>query len=411
MRVLLVNNHHKIVGGGERYYFDLARLLKKHGHKVAFFSTEDIGNEKSDYKRFFVNKLDFKNRSFSNSLSKFPKIFFNFESRTKIGLLLEDFKPDIVHFQNIYYYISSSVIGPIKKRNIPIVQTVHDYQLISPNMVLFHDGKICEITKKHKFYKAILHRCVKGSYMATLMAVVTLYFQNLISKYRQSIDVFITPSGFMARKLIDYGFRKNQITNIYNFLNEKFTSKKLVYGKGDYVLFFGRLCEPKGLFLLIKAAAKLPHIPFVLAGNFEDKKTQNNAKTLIKSLEAKNIKILKFAKDGVLSRLIESSRFTVLPSLWYENQPYSIMESYAFGKPVVASNIGGIPELVKNGKTGLLFDHRSEHDLALKIKRLWDNPSRIRRMGKFAKNYSTSTFSPEAHYSQIINVYSKIVRK
>jgi glycosyltransferase involved in cell wall biosynthesis len=411
MRILLINNHHNIIGGGERYYFDLAELLIKNGHQVAFFSTQDKKNYKTPFSKYFIKKLNFKKRSFKNSLEKFPKIFFNYEARRNISKLLDDFTPDLVHFQNTYYYISSSIISPIKKRGIPIVQTVHDFQPISTNVVMYHDGKICEIGKKNKYYKAVLHRCVKGSYMASLMAATTIWFQNLGNFYHNSIYKFITPSGFMLKKMKEYGFSSVKLIKIQNFLNKDFHRIKPHKVVGRYVLFFGRLCDAKGLYLTIRTAALLPDIPFKLMGSFEDSRTESEAMQLIKTLNVKNIKFQKFTEGQKLKKIIHDSAFTIIPSMWYENQPYSVMESFAFGKPVVASNLGGIPEMVINGRNGFLFKPGNEKDFAQKINKLWKNVNLIKKTGENAKTYSLRHFSAEAHYKSILNIYKSVLQK
>lgn len=411
MRILLINNHHKIIGGGERYYFDLSELLFKKGHQIAYFSTLDNKNIKTPYSRYFIKKLNFKKRSIGNSLEKFPKIFFNFEARRNISKLLDDFKPDLVHFQNTYYYISPSIIGPIKKRGIPIVQTVHDFQPISPNVVMYHDGNICEITRKHNYFKSIAHRCVKGSYIASLMAAVTIWFQNLGNYYQASIYKFISPSVFMYKKMNEYGYKKSKLINIRNFLNKDFHKYKPSKRVGKYVLYFGRLCDAKGLFLIIKAASRVPEIPIKLAGNFEDIYTEKKAKTLIKELNVKNVTFTGFKEGKKLITLIKNSAFTIVPSMWYENQPYSVMESFALGKPVIASNLGGIPEMVVNGKNGFLFAPGNEKDFSLMIKKLWLNTNLIKKTGENAKKYSLKTFSPELHYEKLINIYNSALKK
>jgi len=397
-----------MIGGAERYTLSLGDLLAKHGHDVAYFSTIDRGNINTKWNKYFIKKLDFKTKTFKNSLDKFPKIFYSFEAKKNISKLLDSFKPDIVHLQNIYYYITSSIINEIKKRGIPIVQTVHDYQLINPSVIMFHNGSICEICKKDNYYKAIFHKCVKNSYTATLMSVINLYFQNFNDYHQKNIDVFITPSLFMEKKLIEYGFSKSKIVQINNFLYASKAASNL-RTSGKNVLFYGRICEAKGIFLILKAAEKLPGISFKIAGNFEDEEVRSEVYKKIADTKIENVEILGFKRDKELDELIRKSLFVLVPSLWYENQPYSVLEAFNFGKPVVASKIGGLPELLDSDKNGFLFEPNDVKDFIQKIQTLLDKPNLAKKFGLNAKKMVESKYDPELHYKSIMATYNKVI--
>lgn len=399
-----------MIGGAERYLFNLGSLLKSRGHRVAYFSTKDKGNQKTKWDKHFIEKLDFKTKSLENSMNKFPRMFYSTEAKQKISLLLDKFKPDVVHLQNIYYYISPSILSEIKKREIPIVQTVHDYQLISPSVIMYHDGEICEVCKKNRYYKALFHKCVKKSYIATLMSVVTLYFQRINNFYINGIDIFITPSLFTKRKLIEYGLPKNKIVQINNFLFKQEGIKFKSFPK-KYVLYFGRICEAKGIFTLLEAALKLPRINFKVAGDFEDENVKLDTLNKINEKNIKNIEILDFKSDTELKKVISQSLFVIVPSLWYENQPYSVLESFALGRPVVASNIGGIPELVHSGKNGILFKPGDAGDLAKAIEKLWKNHSLRERLGKNAQRLMLERHSANVHYQKVVAIYRSLAKK
>ena len=253
MRILLINSHHKILGGSERYYLNLSNLLKSRGHKVAHFSMLDRGNFPTKWSKYFVSHINLTKNTPKDFIRKIFRMPYSFEAKNKINILLDKFRPDIVHINNIYYYISPSILGEIKKRGIPIVQTVHDYQLISPNTILFYNGKVCEVTKKDRYYKALENRWRKP-YVATIMSVITIYIQYFFKFFEKNVDYFITPSIFMKNKLLEYGFKTKNIVHLPNFTNfssfkSKFT-KKLITNR--YVLFFGRLDEPKGVLFLLR---------------------------------------------------------------------------------------------------------------------------------------------------------------
>lgn len=407
MRVLLVNNHHKNLGGAEKYYFDLAKLLEKKGHKVAFFSTKDPQNIPSKWAKYFVTKLDFSENTPKSFYSKLANMFYSFVSKRNISKLLDNFKPDIVHIQNIYYYISPSILSEIKRRNIPIVQTVHDYQLVTPTVTFFHNGKICEVTKKHSYYKAVFHRCVKDSYGASLMAVIASYTQRLFGFYEKYVDLFIAPSMFMKNKLIEYGFDADRVIYIPNFIDTQPTTHNIQPTTNKrYVLFFGRLLEHKGVGVLLSTAQRLPKVRFKIAG---DGPAERRLKKTVKELKLNNVDFLGRLNGNDLRQTISKASFCVVPSLWYENMPYSVLESFSFGKPVITSRIGGIPELVNDGKNGFLFRPGDVKGLCSRVLELWNNQKLQLKMGIFTRQMINERFSAGIYYGRLLSIYKKAI--
>jgi len=201
MRILQVNNHHRIVGGTERYYFDLSQLLIKHGHQVAHFSMHHSDNKPSKFNKYFVSHFSFEHAKKRDNLKVFSRTLYCFESKRKINTLLDKFRPDIVHIHNIYNHISPSILPEIKKRNIPIVQTVHDYHLLGPNPSLFHSGEICEIYKQG-FCKPFFHKCVGNSYLASAITSLTLYLHTMFRIYQKSIDLFSTIAASLVARVV-----------------------------------------------------------------------------------------------------------------------------------------------------------------------------------------------------------------
>lgn len=407
MKILLINNHHKPDGGTERYYFDLAELLKSHGHTIAFFSMNDPKNENTKWNKYFVKNINFEKRGFGSMINKFSRMLYSLESKKNIAKLISEFTPDIVHINNIYFYISPSILGEIKKAGIPIIQTVHDYQLISPNVILFFNGKICEVTKPNNYYKAFLNRNIKGSYVASLMAVAASYTQHLFRFYEKYVDFFIFPSKFIKNKFSEYKFAyKNHIT-MPNFVTSHAISKSNL--NNDYVLYFGRINDHKGVSLLIKLASKNPMLKIKLVGRYGDKKIENNLKKYIKTGH-KNLEVVDHQTSSNLTKIIDDCRFAVVPSLWYENQPYTILEAFAHGKCVVASKIGGIPEIVDHGKTGLLFNPNSYEEFEKSVLKLWKNNRLANKLGNNGYKYVTKKLNPNIYYKKILAIYKKVIK-
>ena len=406
MKILLVNNHHFVLGGAERYYLSLGELLKKHGNGVAYFSTHDSRNVPTFWSKYFIDKVSTQGRNLKNLYKVLSGIIYSLEARKNIGGLLDKFKPDIVHLNNIYFRISPSIIFEIKKRNIPIVETVHDYHPISPNVNLYHDGAVCEITKGGKYYKAVLHKCVKDSYLISFLVAASFYLHDYWKIYQNKIDLFISPSRFLRKKLVDYGLKDSKIIYLPNFTEIGKFHKAQARNKNTYVLFFGVLLKHKGLSELLGAAGLLPEVTFKLVGDGPEEK---NLKRLSQKLRLKNVDFLGRLDDTKLRKVISQSLFCIVPSLWYENMPYSILEAFSLGKPVIAARIGGIPEVVKNGRNGLLFEAGNNGELAEKIKLLWTKRKLFGILSNNALADVKRKYGQEEYYKKIMKIYKKEV--
>ncbi len=405
MKILQVNKFFYVRGGSSRYFFETSNLLQSYGHEIAYFSMRCPRNEKSEWSKYFVDYILFNDIEPRQYIKVVLKMFYSFEARRKLSKLLDEFKPDIVHLHSIYHHLSPSIIFELKNRNIPIVQTVHDYHLISPNHTLFHDGKICEVTKPNHYYKAIFHKCVKKSYIASLAEALeqyTYYFLN-INKY---VDTFIAPSRFLANKLIEYGIDKNKIQILHSFCDIQ--NFKPNFNEGIYILYFGRLSPEKGLNYLFKAMKFLPNVPIKIVGIGS---MEEELKRMVIDLRLKNVEFLGFQNGEKLKQLISKSKFTILPSVCYEIFPLSVLEAFTSGKPVIGSEIGGIPESVKNGYDGFLFEPGNAEDLAEKISYLWSHPALCREMGRNAREYVEKNFGPEEHYEKLMDIYKMAIAK
>lgn len=404
MKILQINKFFYIRSGASRYFFELSKLLKSHSHDISYFSMQDERNQKSDWSRYFVSNISFEKVEFRNFPRIFTRMFYSFEARRNISKLLDEYQPDIAHIHSIYHQISPSIILELKKRKIPIVQTLHDYHIISPNHTLYHDGKVCEITKKREYYKAIYHKCVKNSYMASLTEVLEQYLHYLSGVYFKNIDTFIAPSNFMTNKLLEYGIPKSKLITLYNFCD--YREYEPHFESGENILFFGRLSSEKGLDFLFKVMEELPNIKLMIVGQGS---MENDLKYYKKNKRLKNISLLGYKTDKELKTIIYKCKFVILPSVTYDIFPTSIMEAFASGKPVIGSRIGGIPELIKDGFNGFLFNTNDKNDCKEKINKLWKYPKTCYRFGKNARDYLETNLSPENHYKKLLNIYKKVI--
>lgn len=405
MKILIVQTYHYYRGGDSTYGFSLANLLRKNGHQVNFFGMKHPLNLPCEDEKYFVDYIDFReanaNKNIFNGIKVISRSIYSTHVREKFKEIIKDKKPDIIHIQNLHGHITPSILFETKKQNIPVVMTLHDYKFICPNTHLLSHGEICESCEGRKFYKCFLKRCKKDSYSASLVASVEACIHKML-KVEKLIDKFISPSRFLKSKFVQYGWDVDKIEVINNFLtSDKFEDCS---NKGEnYVLYFGQLEPWKGVKTLIEAAKELTDIKFVILGTGSAEENLQNFKT---EFNLTNVFFKGFKTGAELRTIIKNSLFVIVPSELYENYPYSIMESMAFGKPVIASNIGGIPELVFDGQTGLLFEKGNVVSLINKIKYLLANRDLIIKYGKNSFEYAKENFNEDTYYSKLLKLYN-----
>lgn len=404
MKILQINKFFYPKGGAETYFFELSKLLQDKGHQVIHFGMKHPNNLPSAQAQYFVDEIDFgKSEGLARDLVKFGHMIYSTESKSKLEQLLEKEKPDIAHLHNISHQISPSILTTLKKHHIPVVQTLHDYQLICPNYKLFTQGAVCERCKYHKYYQAAINSCIQDSRVKGGLAGAELAVHQATQIYKKNVDLFITPSNFLRNKLIEWNKNPEQIIHVPNFFDyEKYQPAN---EPGDYVIFAGRLITEKGIMVLARAAAKLPQIKFKIAGDGDQKAELQN---FIKERGLTNIELLGFQPREEVLDLIAKARLVVLPSVWYENYSMSLLEAGALGKAVVASKIGGNPEIIKDGQTGLLVKPGDADDLAAKIDALYNNPDLIKQLGQQARARLEKENNKEQHYQQLLKIYESL---
>mgnify|MGYP005842186011 CR=1 FL=1 len=395
MNILAVNKYFYPKGGCETYYFSLNRLLQEKGYAVTHFSMKDSRNLSSSFDSYFVDNIDYYDNSFFKRLEYSAKIIHSEEARKRIGRLIRDTKPDLVHLHNFYHQLSPSILKEIKKFGIPMVCTAHDLKLICPNYQMLCDGEICEKCKGNKYYRCVLNRCMKNSASASLVCTAEAYISRLFGSYG-NIDVVITPSEFYRKKFIEYGYPPERVVYIPNFIDSN-----------GYIVYLGRLVKEKGILTLLKAMRNVRNTRLHIIG---DGPLRPEIEKYIEETGMANVKLLGFKSGEELVSIVRSCNFTVLPSEWYENSPLSVLESMAYGKAVVGSDIGGIPELVEHGKTGLIFETKNSVQLAEQLNYLAENPGRALEMGKEARIKVEREFDKERHFERINQLYRKLMK-
>ena len=364
MKVLLVNKFHYMKGGSERYYFTLANTFKKMGHEVIFFAMHDAKNEPCYQSPYFVSAVGV-NGGIKSKLKMVLHISYSKEAYNNMIALLEKEKPDLVILNLVHKQITCSIIDAIKEFNpkLPIVWTMHDLICVCPSYTMLDgNGNICEKCLHGDFNNCKKNKCIRGS---SLMSWLSTHEAKQIKKHKwyDKVDLFVCPSEFYKKKLEEAHFTKSPIIHLPNPLDESIQIKRSENVK-DYVLYFGRLSKEKGVLTLIKAVQKTDKNLIILGtGPIEEELKQYVKDNDLK----KQVQMLGFKAGKELDEFVEQAKVVVLPSEWYENGPYSAMEALAKGKPLIVSDLGGLPELVEDGKNGFIFEAKNEKQLSEKI--------------------------------------------
>ena len=405
MRVLMVQTFYYQRGGDSTYMLGLSKLLEERGHEVVPFGMETANNLPTPYARYFVSEIDFPallaRRSPGAAWRVLARSVYSGEARRKIAELADAVKPDVAHFHNIHAHLTTSIVAPLRARGVPIVWTLHDFRLVCPNTSFLRGGEICERCLPNRFYEAVLRRCKKGSLPASLVAAITTLYDRA-ARVPSRIDRFVAPSAFLKRKLAEGGFDPARIAVVPNFVD--LDSYRALPEK-DYFVYIGRLLHEKGLDHLVRAVSKLDRGRLVIVG---EGPVEGDLRALVRELGTDRVEFAGHRSGEELRRLVAESQFVVLPSRWYENLPFAIMEAMASSKPVVASDLGGIPEMVDDGATGLLFPAGDVDALAGRLRSMLADRAAREEMGRRGREKAERLYGRDAHYERIMGIYGEV---
>lgn len=408
MRILLVNYRYFISGGPEKYMFNIKAMLEQHGHEVIPFSVHSNKNVETEYARYFVEPIGSRDATYFDECKKTPRVILQMLSRSIYSVEVEkaiqkeirEVKPDLVYVLHFVNKLSPSVLRGAKKMGLPVVLRLSDYFLLCPRFDFLYDKKPCEDCLSCGYRTCIRRRCVKGSLFASAVRVLSMKVHKWMDIYR-NVDAFVTPSEFLKKKLAANGFDESKIHCIPTF-----TTSKTQLGEpkvGSYGLYFGRISEEKGVETVVKAFEKLPDRVVKIMGD----DTTEEARRLmayVRENNLTNIEFLGFKAGEELEEVIKGARYTLIPSVWYDNLPNTALESFQYSKPVIASNIGSLPELVEDGVNGFLFTPGDPEALAAKVK-LLDADAVAETMGAASRARLEQRFAPEKHYDALMAVF------
>ena len=398
-RILQVSNNHFVAGGSDRYYLELSSALRSGGHDVLNFAAKDARNQSSPWQDYFPDAPLIENASPGD----FGRYLYSRAARRELRRLLQQEQVDVAHLHIYYGRLTGSIFAPFKEREIPVVQTLHEYKLICAVYTCMRDGQTCEDCNGRAFWKAARYRCNRGSVTRSVASSLESYVGKSLGSH-DGVDHFITVSDFQRGRLLANEIcAPEKVTTVHNFVDPDVLQPEAEPGR--YVLYFGRLEKLKGLDTLLDAMSRIPDVKLKIVGDgsYSDACAQK-----ITSLALNNVELCGFQSGDTLLSTLRGASCTVIPSEWYENCPMSVLESLALAKPVVGTDIGGIPELVDDGNDGLVVPVADAHALANALEMLAKDSARCRQMGEAGRRKIQQRFSPAVHVAQIQSVYDSV---
>lgn len=406
MKILVINKFLYAKGGDAITALSTGKLLAGKGHTVIFWGMKHPLNPSYGYENFFVSNIEYNGKmTFKEKARASLNILYSFEAKRKMENLIKEIRPDIVHLNNFAHQISSSILDVFRKYRIPTVMTMHDYKLVCPSYSMLLDGKPCEKCRNGEYFWCLFEKCTKDSYVKSLLNVIEMYLHHKILHIYDKIDVFISPSIFLKKKLKEMGFKRG-IVYLPNFIDTKdyvpdynFNSKIICY--------FGRLSKEKGLFTLLDAMKGID-VVLKLIG---DGPLKESLELKVRNEKLNDVNFLGYKSGEELKNEVRGSMVVVLPSECYENNPRAIIEAFALGKPVIGARIGGIPELIQEGETGLTFEPGNTEDSRDKIEYLINRAEKISQMGRNARKFVEKELDAEKHYQRLMKIYQLAIEK
>lgn len=379
LRVLVVHNAYQHRGGEDSVVDAEIALLRLHGHEVeTYFRHNDDVNT-------------------SPMLTVAGQTLWSTQTTKEVTAKIATFRPDVMHAHNTFPLISSSIYWAAAKAGVPVVQTLHNFRTLCLSALFMREGNVCEDCLGHLPWRGVVHQCYRDSTVtsAVLAGMITLH--RGLGTYRNKVTRYIALNDFCRSKFIAGGLPEEKFRVKPNFIDNTNTPDWATRQGG---LFVGRLSREKGLDVLIEAVKYLPTNPVKVIGEGE---LESFAQTYF------GVDYLGFQSlDKILVKMRQSS-YLVVPSLWYENFPRTIVEAFSCGLPVIASRIGALAEVIQDGKTGLLFEPGSSMDLAEKLAWAESHPTEMVRMGRAAHAEYVANYTPERNYSMLIDIYNDAI--
>ena len=405
MRVLYCNKYDYPFSGTEAYLFDLIDRLDKRGHETALFSMEHGRAPAFAGRSYRIPYLNFKdpNAGFLKKVRMAGHVLYSPSARRKMRECLDDFSPDVAHVRGIYHHLSPSILWELKSQGVPVLYHVNDFKILCPTYNFVANGRACELCSHGAFHHAVTEGCYHGPRSSAMVLAAEAYLHRWLRTYERCVEMFLAPSEFVRRKLVASGLPEKRIEVLPH--SQALPADDEVRLDEGYLLYFGRLSPEKGAYDLLRAMVRLPNIPLVIAGEGPERP---RLEALARKLSLSRVVFAGMVQGEKLQKLIASCSFSIFPSHAYETLGKSILESYAWGRPVIASDLGSRRELVQHGVTGLLYSDGDREQLSHSIQFLFDRPDLIQKMGSAGRDRVKKNHKPEEHIDKLLDLYYRL---
>jgi glycosyltransferase involved in cell wall biosynthesis len=409
MRILFCNKYNFPFSGTEIYIFEAMDMLRAAGHEVALFSMADPRGKPTPYDQHFVSHIDFK--SAQGGIFKRGKhiahAIYSGEARQKLRRMIQVFRPDVAHVRNIYHHLSPSVLWELKSQSIPVLYHLNDFKLLCPSYNMVSHGHACDRCREGQYWRVLTERCYSGPLGSGVVLAAEAYAQRWMHTYEKCVDGFLAPSRFVRDELVKHGWPGNQIEILPHFQRLPDTPPSAPE-PGAPILYFGRLSPEKGVADLIHAMQRVPSVHLQIAGEGPQRE---HLEQLTSRLGLTNVEFLGHLSSSQLRHTIAASGFTILPSHAYETLGKSILESYAYSRAVIASDLGSRRELVEEGVTGLLYRVGDIEQLAGAISFLSQRAALAAQLGSAGREFVRENHSPHSHYQALLTLYESMASR
>lgn len=388
MKIFFVHDFYRNFGGEDAVALAEKQMLESHGQELVIYDRYNIEVDKySVWERM-----------------AFPvQTIYSSRTRREVVDLTSNCRPDLAYIHNVFPLISPSVYHTLFAMNVPSLQVMHDFRFFCPNGWFYTQGGICERCKYGNYLNAVLYRCYRDSYWLSALYASSVGLNRMTGLF-DKIDGYICLTEFSRQKLLEVGFPEKKLFVKPNFIDSSLSAA--APGTGDYVLYLGRLSPEKGLWTLVRAFEKLKTINLKIVGTGP---LEHRLQAYLRERKIRNIELLGFKQGAEKWQILRDSLFVVVPSQWYETFCMVALEAYVAGKPVVASNLGSLPHVIEDGKTGILFHPGDTEDLAEKVTYFALHPSDVSRMGVQARELAQTKFSPGENYRILMDIVSKVL--
>jgi glycosyltransferase involved in cell wall biosynthesis len=421
MRILLINYRYFVSGGPERYMFNVTDALTARGHKVIPFSVRYTRNRPTPYSMYFVKPLGSEDEVFFREQRftlptlwrSISRLFYAVDVEKAVTHVAAEYQPQIAYVLHYLRKLSPSLLVGLKKAGLPIVVRLSDYAMLCPQAHCLRNGLPCELCVRGNLWPSIHYRCVQSSLAASVLNALATWYHRF-RHYFDLIDVFVTTNQFMYRMMVSAGFPERRLQCIPTFVDGETFRPNPGFAKDDYLVYAGRLEAIKGIHILLDALALLrrtrPALSLhVKVAGASDERYRVLLKQSVQRVGLQDmVEFVGELSANELSSLLSKARLSVVPSLWYENLPNAILESYACGTPVLASNLGSLRECVEDGETGYLFQPGDEGSLAERLEYCLDHPGRLARMAQKARQVAEEVYSPQKHVAMLESLFNEL---